>query len=129
MARANSLIFPRSTVTVKGGSSLPFTLLLIWMGMSGLALLHRAFEKPLQVGDGKALVLGLRDFLDLVEALHVEDMAPSVRLDHGGLGPHLHPERRGGQVLHLHRRPHGGRTRRQVPLEDLDSGVLDQAYH
>src|SRR5690242_16783940 len=33
MARANSLIFPRSTVTTNGGDSLPMTPLLIWIAM------------------------------------------------------------------------------------------------
>src|SRR5712691_13066881 len=124
MARANSLISPRSTVTAKGGYSLPLTAVFTWIGMSGFAFFHRPIEEFLEVRDDEALVTALGDLLDLVVGLDLEEAALAVGLHQGGLGPHLHPERCGRQVLHLHHGAHRARTRRQMGLHHRMGGVF-----
>src|SRR5712692_1622609 len=128
MARANSLILPRSTVTAKGGYSLPLTAVFTWIGMSGLAFLHRPIEEFLEVRDDEALVTALGDLLDLVVGLDLEEAALAVGLHQGGLGPHLHPERGGRQVLHLYHGAHRAAAGRQVRLHDRMGGVLEQGH-
>src|SRR4030095_8342995 len=97
MARANSLILPRSTLTRYGAYSLPLTEVLIWIGIriclsirasrcwhehqdlpfdtsstmggraSGFAFRQGPGEKLLQIGDDEALGAPLRDLFHFVE--------------------------------------------------------------
>src|SRR3990167_4250226 len=119
MARANSLILPRSTWITNGGYSLPLTLWSIWIGIrpsrpcqpsprraprlrlvgrasSRTPFLHGAVEEAGHVAHHEALVPPLGDLLLLVEGLDLEDDALAIRLQHGGLRAHLHPDGGGG---------------------------------
>src|SRR5881628_1572425 len=137
MARANSLILPRSTLTRYGGYSLPLTDVLICIcittslsvGASGFALRHGPAEEFLEIGDDEALVAPLRDLLDLVEDVDLEQAALSVRLEERGLGAHLHAERSGGEMLHLHHGANADGAGREVRLHRRVAGELHEVDH
>src|SRR5437660_3349418 len=95
MARANSLILPRSTVTTNGGISLPMTDLLSWTGIKPALSSWRAPGTRPGRARGTA-------------------RAPGVHLEQRGLGAHRHADRGGGRMAHLdHRADRRGAGRRR----------------
>src|ERR1700682_4526187 len=125
MARANSLIFPRSTVTTKGAYSLPLRSMFTRMVMDFARLAARrgsarpslgggALEEAGEVGHHEALVSAFRDLFHLVPGLHLEEAAVAVGFLQDRVGPHAHAGRRGGQVPDVHRGAHAGRAGGQV---------------
>src|ERR1700730_13159890 len=137
IARANSLIFPRSTVTVNGAYSLPFTSLFTLIGIvAPLARPARAAglgrgprEEPVEARHHLALVSPLRDLLHLVPRLHVEETATAVGLAQDGAGPHRHPHRGGREVPHVHRGPDRRAPRRQVGDHHRVGRALEEGEH
>src|SRR5262245_10063165 len=86
IARANSLILPRSTVTGYGGYCLPISDLLISIAISesppsARALLHRARQELLHIGHEEAFVPALGDLLLVVPRLDREQEALAVRFE------------------------------------------------
>src|SRR5688572_10378176 len=101
-------------------------LVLIWVGMSGLAFLRRALEEALEIADDEPLVATLRDLLHLVPGLHREEEALAVGLQQGRLGADGHADGGGGEMLHLDHGPHAAATGREMALEGGARGVPEK---
>src|SRR5258706_7293406 len=127
MARENSLIFPRSTVTTKGAYSLPLTSMFTRIAIGLRSPRRRGSARPArsfprgglrggalqeagEVGHHEALVAAFRDLLHLVPGLHLEEAALAVGLLQNRAGPHAHARPPVGPVADVHRRAHAGRA-------------------
>src|SRR5215813_10147312 len=67
--------------------------------------------------------------LYLVEDLDLEEAALLVAFEEDGLGAHLHAERGGGEMFHLHHGAHARAARRQMRLHGRVAGELHEVDH
>src|SRR6266852_5485735 len=100
MARANSLILPRSTVMAYGGYSLPTTPRLSWIGIrpvlsSSSGQGTSAYRRRRSVRDGP------RRSSPFHPTPRRRTGSAAVGFEQGGVRPDLHADGSGGKVAHL----------------------------
>ena len=95
MARANSLIRPRSTVTANAGYSLPLTLVLIAMGNKGVMVLATPF------------------LIGLLENAAIAVIQPHLQAGAGSVGTMV-------EMRHLAATPVGMKVRAKATLLETD---------